>query len=249
MLKLMKYELRKQLISKILLFGLLLFIEITFLLGILIRNEDMIKVTHGLLEIIFIFGMIFMLIEPVMALYSDLGKKQGYLLFMTPNSAKSIVGAKVAMGLLQILILFSFVVGLTSINDLSISWYFNKDINTLSNTFNAFNDAGFSFRELVATFFMLAMISVDFITLAFLAISISYSFISIGKLNSFLSIILFFLLFLIETLVVGVLFIAPTGSFLNATNGLIIISLLVCILPAIGNFLGAVLLIERRISL
>lgn len=249
MIKLMKYEIRKQLISKILLLGLLIFVEIVLLFGILIRHEDMMRVAHAVFNVISLFGMLYLIIEPAMVLYSDLGKKQGYLLFMTPNSTAKIIGSKLLIGVIQIIIIFSFMIGLIMINDICLSGYFNKDIDSLSNTFNAFGDVGFSMSEFAVTLQTISLMSFDFITLAFLAICISYSYVSMGKVNSFISVLLFFLIFIIEALAFGILFVMPFNGSGNTMTSFIVVTHLMFVLPAIINYLGIVRLIERRISL
>ncbi len=94
MLKLIKYELKKDMILYIILFGALFTLELVMLLSCLGSKEWVaamwLFVCAGAINAVITFVMIYSVIS-----YSRLiGSKASYLTFMTPNSAAKIIGAK-----------------------------------------------------------------------------------------------------------------------------------------------------------
>ena len=95
MLKLMKYELRKTWFTKLILLGVTAVAEIIFLIGLYGRYEGTLAVGTFLLFILAFGGLLVIGIESVVVLHRDMNTRQGYMLFMTPNSCYRILGAKV----------------------------------------------------------------------------------------------------------------------------------------------------------
>ena len=94
MSKLIKYEFRKSLFSKLVFAGITAVMEIIYLIGIL---GDYNKPTViGMIGLFFtaLAGITFIGIESILILYRDLTTKQSYMLFMTPNNSYKILGAK-----------------------------------------------------------------------------------------------------------------------------------------------------------
>ncbi len=121
--KLLHYEFRKCRSSKIMLLGITTVLELLFLIGILSKDENVLAISVVLLTITAIVGVIGLGIESVITLHRDMNTRQGYMLFMTPNSSLKILGAKVlenglsmllaavffgALGFLDVSLLFSY---------------------------------------------------------------------------------------------------------------------------------------------
>lgn len=94
MLQLFKYEMRKTLVAKLILFGLVLCLEGFFLYGAFADKQDTVTVTTILLIMVAALGVLFIGIQSIVTLHHDMNTKQGYMLFMTPNSNYKILGAK-----------------------------------------------------------------------------------------------------------------------------------------------------------
>ena len=96
MLKLFKYEMRKTLFAKLVLLALIAIMECVFLYGYWTGNNG--TVTLGLTLFLFTFfcGLLMISIMSLVTLHKDMNTRQGYMLFMTPNSTYRILGAKVA---------------------------------------------------------------------------------------------------------------------------------------------------------
>ena len=108
MLKLMKYEFRKQLFSKLAIVGILLLLELYFFYGLLAENGDAMGTSAGLLGILTFVAILFVSFECIFTFNNDLKTKQSYMLFMTPQSAYSIMGAKILSAIVQIILVALF---------------------------------------------------------------------------------------------------------------------------------------------
>ena len=104
MSKLIKYEFRKSLFSKLVFAGITAVMEIIYLIGILGNYNK--PTVIGMIGLFFtaLAGITFIGIESILILYRDLTTKQSYMLFMTPNNSYKILGAKA----LEMLFPFSF---------------------------------------------------------------------------------------------------------------------------------------------
>lgn len=95
MLKLLKYEFRKTLFTKLVLLGLSAVLEAWFLITLFKNRTDSEAISLSLIVVLGIFGVLFMGVQSVLTLHRDMNTRQSYMLFMTPNSAYRILGAKV----------------------------------------------------------------------------------------------------------------------------------------------------------
>ena len=112
MLRLLKYELRKTQFSKLVLLGITLVAQAVFLAGFWGKKEETLAIGAFLLFSIAIIGIALMGILSVITLHRDMNTKQGYMLFMTPNSCYKILGAKVIECALSLLLAGAFFFGL-----------------------------------------------------------------------------------------------------------------------------------------
>ena len=94
MSKLMKYEFRKTLATKLVLLGATLLAEIAFLIGLWGNYNRMLATGMILLMFLAIGGCTVIGLASVVVLHRDMNTKQSYMLFMTPNSSYRILGAK-----------------------------------------------------------------------------------------------------------------------------------------------------------
>ncbi len=120
--KLLKYELRKTWMVKLITLGLTAVAEIVFLAGLWMEKETPMSI--GILTLTLLaFGSVMVIgLYSLLVLHRDMNTKQSYMLFMTPNSTYKILGAKVlenglsmlltgaaffALGALDVTLLFS----------------------------------------------------------------------------------------------------------------------------------------------
>ena len=126
MLRLLKYELRKTLFAKLVLLGITFVAEAVFLVGFWGNRENTLLIGAALLFFIALIGIALMGILSLMTLHRDMNTRQGYMLFMTPNSCYRILGAKVIECGISLLLAgaFFFALGL-----LDFSLLLGKDSN------------------------------------------------------------------------------------------------------------------------
>ena len=108
MLRLLKYELRKTLFAKLVLLGITVIAEAIFLIGFWSKKENTLTIGALLLFFIAIAGIALMGLLSLITLHRDMNTKQGYMLFMTPNSCYRILGAKVIECSISLLIAGAF---------------------------------------------------------------------------------------------------------------------------------------------
>jgi hypothetical protein len=108
MIRLLKYELRKTLFSKLVLLGITVIAQAVFLAGLWGDKENTLAIGAVLLFFIAIIGIALMGILSLTTLHKDMNTRQGYMLFMTPNSCYRILGAKVLECGLSLLIAGAF---------------------------------------------------------------------------------------------------------------------------------------------
>lgn len=103
MWKLIKYELRKQMQSKAIIFGIVALLEIVWLWGVFAKDSLMLTTT-GFMLIVANISMMYLYFESIVTFSHDLKTKNSYMLFMTPNSSYKIIGAKILASGIQIII-------------------------------------------------------------------------------------------------------------------------------------------------
>ncbi|MBQ6288143.1 MAG: hypothetical protein IJK71_02745 [Clostridia bacterium] len=96
MLRLLKYEFRKTLFPKLVLLALLVIFEGVFLYGYWTDNNSTVTLGLSLFLFTFLCSLLAIGIISLVTLHKDMNTRQGYMLFMTPNSTYRILGAKVA---------------------------------------------------------------------------------------------------------------------------------------------------------
>ena len=112
MLRLLKYELRKTMLAKLILLAVTLTAQAVFLVGLWGKRDIPLAIGAFLLFVIATNGIVLMGILSVITLHRDTNTKLGYMLFMTPNSCYKILGAKVIECAASILLAGAFFFGL-----------------------------------------------------------------------------------------------------------------------------------------
>lgn len=95
MLKLMKYEFRKTMFSKMAILVITALSELAYLAGVFLKNEKALSV--GLIGLVMcgMIGLFYIGIDSMISLHRDLNTKQSYMLFLTPRNSYQVLGAKV----------------------------------------------------------------------------------------------------------------------------------------------------------
>ena len=135
MIKLLKYEFRKTAFPKLLIFAIILIMECVFLYGCLTDQGDTKTLGVILFMMATMFGFLLVGILSLVTLHKDMNTRQGYMLFMTPNSTYKILGAKVAECGLTLLALGAVGLGLGALDFSMVE----KEVQFLTSLLKSFN--------------------------------------------------------------------------------------------------------------
>lgn len=116
MVKLMKYEFRKTMFSKMIILIITAVAELVFLGGVFLNVDD--ALAFGVLGLILcaVVGISYIGIESLVVFQKDLNTKQSYMLFLTPRSSYQILGAKVLQNGCAIFVSGLFFAALAALN-------------------------------------------------------------------------------------------------------------------------------------
>ena len=102
MLKLMKYEFKKQMFSKIIIAAILGVLTLYFGIACVIDKETHAAIATMLIFTVMVFAGLYVAVESLSVYDKDLKTKQSYMLFLVPKSSYEILGAKMISAALQI---------------------------------------------------------------------------------------------------------------------------------------------------
>lgn len=102
MLKLMKYEFKKQMFSKIIIAAILGVLTLYFGIACVIDKETHAAIATMLIFTVMVFAGLYTAVESLSVYDKDLKTKQSYMLFLVPRSSYEILGAKMISAALQI---------------------------------------------------------------------------------------------------------------------------------------------------
>lgn len=207
MLKLIKYEFRKQLLSKIIILVTLFAFEAVFLVGYLTESDTTLGVSILLLVLTAIAAIFFVSIEAIITFSNDLKTKHSYMLFMTPHSPYTIVGAKVITSIITI-----FVTGIIFLACAGLDIILVLDALDMRETLEIlfdFTEAlfGFDFEwTIIIPYILLELASLCATTVfGFIAITISATLLSNVRGRGVVSVVLFFAFMLLRSWITNLL--------------------------------------------
>ena len=251
MKNLMKYEWRKTLALKMILPGITAVAEIAYVIGIMRADEKWAVITAGILSMLAFGGIMVIGLATILILHRDMNTRQGYMLFMTPNSCYKILGAKVIENGLSMLVTGAFFFGLGA---LDIMLLFSK-FATVNELWNLMADLIHSFNQQIqinaaglACFFLNLLTGwFAMVIMAYLADVISAALLNGKKWNGILSFVLFLVLVVALRLLKGLaatLFL-PKGADINTV--MLVYSAVALLFSAALYFCTAQIM-ERKLS-
>lgn len=250
--KLMKYEFRKQLMSKIVILAVGAVLEILFALGLFLEKEKWLATATGLLLTTAFIGLFYLSFESVVTFSNDLKTKQSYMLFLTPRNMFQVVGAKIAVTVIQILgagLLFAFI----AIGDAALvcSKYgkIQEFFDALKEFIKEITGAEIRLNEIIYVLLMVLVTWLLVITMAIFAITLSTTLFANKKYKGLISVLIFFVLEYVVGKIATLM--VPTG-FLQGEY--LVVSaeawayIGVYALAMVLNFVGTALLLEKKVS-
>ena len=195
MLKLMQYEFRKTLAAKLILLGITALAEIVYLIALYTDAKDTMYGSVIALVLLAEGGLLVMGLQSVLTLHRDMNTRQGYMLFMTPNSCHAILGAKVLECALSILIAGAFYFALGAL-DISLLFVKSATLNELWELVQEFlkrvNQTVQPNKEYFASLLFYTLTAwINTILIAYLADVVSAALLNGKKHNGLLSFALF----------------------------------------------------------
>ena len=191
MMKLLKYEFRKTAFPKLLIFAVILIMECVFLYGCLTDQDDTKTLGVILFVMALMFGFLLVGILSLVTLHKDMNTRQGYMLFMTPNSTYKILGAKVAECGLTLLVLGAVGLGLGAL-DFSLV---EKEVQFITSILKSVNpDLVPTFPNIAATLFNILCGLLCSVITAYFADVISSALLNGKKGNLLITFVLYILL-------------------------------------------------------
>ncbi len=250
--KLIKYEFRKQLMSKIVVGFIIAALEIVFVLGLFLEEDSWIGVSSGFLVLTGMISLLFFSFESIITYSNDLKTKQSYMLFLTPRNMFQIVGAKILTMVIQIF-LAGCVLAAIAIGDVFLvcAKYgsVQEMLENLKLFFNALTGVEIRLIEIVYVILMVLITWLVFVTMAMFAITLSTTIFANKKYKGVISVIIYFALDWIVSKIAGL--VVPTG-FLEGdylvvnTEAWAYIAVYAVVL--VLDFIGTSLLLEKKVS-
>jgi hypothetical protein len=256
MLKLIKYELRKNVSALIIVAGIFALLQVFYAYNLfrarLEKSEIML-----FLCVFAIFASIIVLSMVCVTTYSkDLKTRQSYMLFMTPNSSYSIVGSKLITTALEILLSFAAGCGII-VADL---YFLCQKFPSIGNTMDMineilgqfFNEYAYS-RKICMALAAFALGWILFIIDCLGAITLSSTFMANNKAKGIVSFLLLLLLCYIESKLLY--FVTDTinskVSFGNANLFTYTMagSYITMLVLMVGLYFGISYMLDRKVSL
>lgn len=250
--KLIKYEFRKQLMSKIVVGALVLITQLLLAAGLIFDNGDWAGFGMGGLGVLTVMALFYFSFESIITYSHDLKTKQSYMLFLTPRNMYQIVGAKMITTVLQIFVAGAAFIAIFIGDALivcAVKGNIKELIEVLTEFFKAFTGVKIRLVEVIYVLLMVLVAWLEFILMAMFAITLSTTLFANKKYKGVVSVVIYFVTEWLVGKVAG--FVVSTG-FLEGeylvvnTEAWAFIGVYVTVM--VLCFFGTSLLLEKKVS-
>ena len=252
MRELLKYEMRKTRVMKLIALGITAVAELIFLIALLARskegNTDEILGICAVLLVFITFGSLMLIgIQSIVTLHRDMNTKQGYMLYMTPRSSWQILGAKMLENGLSLALTggFFFLLGLLDVTlllsrlgQLAEIWQLLTD---LLHSINA--DIHLNTSDLLCLTAELLASWLATVSIAFLADIVSSALLNGKRFNGIIT----FLFFIVLTVLLNVVQrkLIPAGTGLQS---MLLLEALIALCYSAVMYVAAVRVMDAHLS-
>ncbi len=197
MLKLMKYEFRKNRTVLLVMGGGLLLLQLYYMFGCFTKSENHMT-AGGIMLMLWSMVCFFTVFILAVTNYSkELNSKSSYLIFMTPNTSFAIIFSKL-LTILLLGIVIAVIFGLLTVLDLNLLHMAMPEVEDFMTLLNGFLETmNFHVGEaLLSAFTWILVFLVDFfsiVSVAYLAITLSATFLQNSRLKAPISVVVFLL--------------------------------------------------------
>lgn len=246
MLKLMKYEFRKTMFSKMILLVLTAIAEVVYLLGVFFKWDNCLAWGAIGLALCAVIGITYIGIDSLLVFQRDLNTKQSYMLFLTPRNSYQILGAKVIENGLSIFITGAFYAALTAI-DFTVTILYIGGVKELLDMLREMSlsiniNIDLAWESVMMTFFAVLASWLMMIVVGYLAIVLSATVFAGKKFSGFVSFLIYLLLNWAGNAVVNLMPDLP-----NATQDFCLTIVSVLVITAL-MYMVAGWIMERKLS-
>lgn len=251
--KLIKYEFRKQLMSKLVVGFVIVALQVLFAVGLIFNNADWWgAIGFGGTIIVAVCSLLYFSFESIVTYSNDLKTKQSYMIFLTPRNMFQVVGAKLVTTVLQIFV-YGCVLTAIGIGDLFLLCAKQRNVDDffdiLKGFVHAFTGVEIRLSEVIYVILMLLIAWLVFVAMAMFSITLSATLLSNWKYKGVVSVIIFFALDWCIAKVANL--VTPTGLLEGeylvvnteawAFIGVYAVALALC-------YVGTSLLLEKKVS-
>lgn len=253
MLKLAKYEFRKNIINVILLAVMIVILEGYTLISMATKSERHIVISVSLLLLGIFVGIFMIFIMAIQSYSKELASKYSYLSFMTPNSTYKIIGSKLICTLLVALI--ATIIGILFIMlDYNVFVAQYPDIiettDTIQDMMNTFGYSVSNALMSIAVFLIQLWIGIfTAICIAYFAITLTATALANKKFRGIISLILFFVITFALNKLCSYLPSVDIGTGVINDILLPLPTYIVNVIFMIAAFIGSGLLLDKKVSL
>lgn len=254
MFRLIKYEMRKNITSVVILFAVIMGLEGYFLISALTDSRSHTAISSSLLVIATMVAYFCVCIFGIATYSKELKSKTGYMTFMTPISSFSIIGSKLISTLIEG-VFFAILLVVLACTDMALfeavfpeTKLFSSFINMLLESMGV--DASGFWLGMLATVIELLVTFFAIVSMAYLAITLSSTAFQNKKYKGVVSAVIFIVIVIIVSKVADVL----PNIYSNPTS---VIEAIVSMVPALIYFTVITVasifvsgtLLEKKVSL
>lgn len=252
MLKLMKYEYRRNITGILVMLGLILAAQGYFLWGVASMSMEHVAIAASLLMMLTGASAAIVMFYSVGLYSKELNAKTSYLTFMTPNSSAKILGAKLLATLLLGLVYAALLGGCLVWDFATMRRLFPEIQFAQAMVDSLLRQVDTNLSEIVI---VIATFAIDFlvnfyatVVIAYLAITISATVLQNRRLKGLLTIILFMAIMAAMIYLISLL---PRGGYDTIAEMLMgtLPNTLISLAFAVGAFLLSARLLTKRVSL
>ncbi len=250
MFKLIKYEFRKQAFSKLVILALVGLLQLVFFYGVIASNEDVIAMTMSLLALFSMGALFFLAFESILTYSNDLKQKSSYMLFLTPNTSYSIVGAKVLTAGIQIILagIAFFAVFVLDGGILIAKYDVLAQVKKLLIQFmDQFFQLHIDISDTISVLTVIIMNWINTITLAFFSITLSTTFLADKKYKGVVSFLIFIALNIVISKITN-LIVGDSGITFNSISTTLFTASAITLFFTVLTYIGTAWMLEKKVS-
>ena len=254
MLKLIKYELRKNVLSIGIVAGIICALQALFMGFCIAKNANYTAVFMVLLVIAASFSYFVVFIFGVVSYNKELGSKSSYLIFMTPNSSLSIIISKLLYTLIIGIGIAAIFIGFGALDIYMFCVNFGEYADMIKLYKEVFEALGFNISQIIINLIgMIISFLISFffiITLSYFSITLSSTALQNKRIKGFISVVVFCLLSFV-TMKIANLIPEIYSNPVTFSEELIasLPSNIFQLLVSVGCVFGSAVLLDKKVSL